>query len=176
MGESAIKTMVRNELRPFLKHKKGSRAPHAGRERCRRARCGVSPRGRRRRARAASATTGSIDFGSGQKNLEKGVHYKVKSLPQKKRKLLLQEAIKYCNHKLAKENEALFLEKVVKDTTFGCVTVFPVVCTDRIGNGEVYPLGVQFQNTDGAEGEMYEKARHHTNFSEWPPPRNECVT
>ena len=77
-------------------------------------------------------------------NLEKGVHYDVKKLPKKKRALLLQEAIKYGNHKSAKENEALCLELAAKDATCGYGAVFPVACADKIANGEVYPLGVQF--------------------------------
>ena len=78
----------------------------------------------------------------------------------------MQEAMKYGNHKSAKENEALCLELAAKDATLGYGAVFPVSCAEKIANGEVYPLGIQFQNAINAEGEIYEKARltHDLSF------------
>ena len=58
------------------------------------------------------------------------------------------------------------LELAAKDASLGYGAVFPISCAEKIENGEVYPLGVQFQKAVNAEGEVYEKARltHDLSF------------
>ena len=90
-----------------------------------------------------------------KRNIDMGVHYEVKKLPQKKRRKLMMEAMEYGNHKSAKENEELCVELASKDATLGYSAVFPVSCAEKIANGEIYPLGIQFQNAVNEFGEIY---------------------
>ena len=107
-------------------------------------------------------------MGACKKNLEKGVHYEVKKLPKKKREQLMADALAYDNHKSATENEDICEKMAAKDADLGYSAVFPVDCAAKIANGDVYPLGVQFQNSINEKGENYIKSRltHDLSFPE----------
>ena len=55
------------------------------------------------------------------------------------------------------KNEDLCLELAAKDAALGDGAMFPMTGAKKIANGEVLPLGVQFQNTVNAERQVYEK-------------------
>ena len=89
----------------------------------------------------------------------------------------MKEAMEYGNHKSAKENEELCVELASKDATLGYSAVFPVSCAEKIANGEIYPLGIQFQNAVNEFGEIYEKARltHDLSFPKDKPSYTKAV-
>ena len=99
-------------------------------------------------------------------NLEKGVHYNVKKLTKKKREENLRRALAYGNHKSAKDRPEACLELMEKDADLGYSACFPLEHTKNIVNGELYPVGIQLQNSINREGEIYVKMRltHDLSF------------
>ena len=89
----------------------------------------------------------------------------------------MKDAMEYGNHKSAKENEELCVELASKDATLGQSAVFPVSCAEKIANGEIYPLGVQFQNAVNEFGNIYEKSRltHDLSFPKDKPSYTKSV-